>query len=112
MSWLDCHFVLYQFLGKSVGIVTTARITHATPAAAYAHVADRNWEGDYYMRHVTGGCKDIALQLIEDNPNIQVNQCSYEIAHQLIEDNPNIQVKQSYKDIALQLIEDSPNTQK
>ena len=27
--------------GKSVGIVTTTRITHATPAGAYAHIANR-----------------------------------------------------------------------
>ena len=24
--------------------VTTARVTHATPAGAYAHVPDREWE--------------------------------------------------------------------
>ena len=24
--------------------VTTARVTHATPAGAYAHVPDRDWE--------------------------------------------------------------------
>ncbi|VDI71088.1 alkaline phosphatase [Mytilus galloprovincialis] len=58
--------------GKSVGIVTTARITHATPASAYAHVASRSWEGDHYTQNVNGGCKDIALQLVEENPNIQV----------------------------------------
>jgi len=32
--------------GKSVGVVSTARITHATPAAAYAHAAVRDWESD------------------------------------------------------------------
>ncbi|XP_048779091.2 alkaline phosphatase-like [Ostrea edulis] len=58
--------------GKSVGFVTTTRVTHATPAGTYANTADRNWEGDSSMTHVTGGCKDIALQLVEDNPNIQV----------------------------------------
>ena len=31
--------------GKAAGIVTTTRITHATPAAAYAHAPDRKWEG-------------------------------------------------------------------
>lgn len=30
--------------GKSVGLVTTARITHATPAAYYAHVTHRDLE--------------------------------------------------------------------
>lgn len=58
--------------GKSVGVVTTTRVTHATPAGTYANTAERNWEGDSDMTHVTGGCKDIALQLIEENPDIQV----------------------------------------
>lgn len=46
--------------GKSVGIVSTARITHATPAAVYAKTANRNWEGD-----APEGCTDIATQLID-----------------------------------------------
>ncbi|XP_046377254.2 alkaline phosphatase-like [Haliotis rufescens] len=58
--------------GKSVGIVTTTRVTHGTPAAAYAHSADRNWEGDSEMTSVTGGCSDIAKQLVDDNPDIKV----------------------------------------
>src|SRR5439155_17353505 len=32
--------------GKSTGVVTTTRVTHATPAACYAHTADRDWESD------------------------------------------------------------------
>lgn len=55
-----------------MGIVTTTRLTHATPAAAYAHVPNRNWEGDANLGAAGAGCKDIALQLIEDNPDIQV----------------------------------------
>ncbi|ESO83615.1 hypothetical protein LOTGIDRAFT_236474 [Lottia gigantea] len=55
--------------GKSTGIVTTARVTHATPAAAYAHSADRDWENDV---NANGSCKDIARQLIEDNSHIEV----------------------------------------
>ncbi|KAL3862364.1 hypothetical protein ACJMK2_008335 [Sinanodonta woodiana] len=58
--------------GKSVGIVTTSRITHASPAALYAHSAHRSWEGDIAMEGVDGGCKDIAYQLIYDNADIQV----------------------------------------
>jgi len=49
--------------GKSVGIVSTARITHATPAAVYSKTANRNWEDG-----VPEGCtaqKDIAAQLID-----------------------------------------------
>ena len=35
--------------GKSTGIVSTARLTHATPGACYAHTANRDWESDYDM---------------------------------------------------------------
>ena len=41
---LQTLFDLAKSSGKSVGIVTTARITHATPAAFYAHIEDRNKE--------------------------------------------------------------------
>ncbi|GAB6139592.1 alkaline phosphatase [Methylosoma difficile] len=52
--------------GKSTGIVSTARITHATPAANYAHTPERNWEAD---SNQPTGCAtpDIARQLIEFN---------------------------------------------
>jgi len=49
--------------GKSVGIVTTARLTHATPAAVYAKTAYRNWEGG--VPEGCDGSKDIATQLID-----------------------------------------------
>ncbi|MBE1298587.1 MAG: alkaline phosphatase [Alteromonadaceae bacterium] len=57
---------LAEIKGLSTGIVSTARITHATPAATYAKSADRNWEdvSDMPEDAVTGGCKDIADQLV------------------------------------------------
>lgn len=53
--------------GLATGIVTTTRITHATPAATYAHVPNRNWESDAQLPEaaVTEGCRDIARQLVE-----------------------------------------------
>lgn len=50
--------------GKATGIVSTARITHATPAANYAHTPERNWEAD---SNEPAGCAvpDIARQLLE-----------------------------------------------
>ncbi len=50
--------------GKSTGVVSTARLTHATPAANYAHTPERNWEAD---SNQPSGCAvpDIARQLIE-----------------------------------------------
>ena len=52
---------------KSVGIVTTARLTHATPAAVYAHTPERNWEADKDIPDAERrkGCVDIATQLIQ-----------------------------------------------
>jgi alkaline phosphatase len=51
--------------GKSVGIVTTTRVTHATPATLYAHSAERDWESDAYLPEeaAAAGCRDIAAQL-------------------------------------------------
>ncbi|MCB2388025.1 alkaline phosphatase, partial [Thalassolituus alkanivorans] len=40
---------LAEIKGLSTGVVSTARITHATPAATYAHAADRNWEDNSDM---------------------------------------------------------------
>ncbi|XP_011935672.1 PREDICTED: alkaline phosphatase, tissue-nonspecific isozyme isoform X2 [Cercocebus atys] len=54
--------------GKSVGIVTTTRVNHATPSAAYAHSADRDWYSDNEMppEALSQGCKDIAYQLVHN----------------------------------------------
>jgi alkaline phosphatase len=53
--------------GLATGVVSTARVTHATPGAVYAHSADRGWEADNNMPDAAkaAGCKDIARQLIE-----------------------------------------------
>lgn len=60
--------------GKSTGIITNTRITHATPAAAYAHVSNRRWECDSYVpKNLDPACKDIARQLIEDEPGFKMN---------------------------------------
>lgn len=54
-------------LGMSTGAVTTATITHATPGATYAHIANRDWESDAKMPAgaLAAGCRDIASQLVE-----------------------------------------------
>ena len=51
--------------GKSVGIVTTARLTHATPATVFARTPERDWESDRYLPESDRalGCRDIAYQL-------------------------------------------------
>jgi alkaline phosphatase len=63
---------LAELAGKATGIVSTARITHATPAATYAKSADRNWEDDSNLPDSAkaGGCEDIASQLIHFEKNL------------------------------------------
>lgn len=53
--------------GLSTGVISTARLTHATPAATYAHVPDRDWESDAALPQgvYEMGCRDIASQLID-----------------------------------------------
>jgi alkaline phosphatase len=53
--------------GLSTGVVTTTRVTHATPAACYAHTVDRDWESDADLPTTAreAGFPDIARQLIE-----------------------------------------------
>jgi alkaline phosphatase len=41
--------------GKATGVVTTARLTHATPAATYAHICHRDAEYDISVQAVPGG---------------------------------------------------------
>lgn len=48
--------------GLSTGIVSTARITHATPASTYAHTPNRDWEASVQGEPAT--LPDIAAQLI------------------------------------------------
>jgi alkaline phosphatase len=64
---------LAEIAGKSTGILSTARITHATPAATYAKSADRDWEddGDMPAAAISAGCEDIASQLINFEPNLE-----------------------------------------
>uniref|UniRef100_A0A8C0H1R6 Alkaline phosphatase n=1 Tax=Chelonoidis abingdonii TaxID=106734 RepID=A0A8C0H1R6_CHEAB len=59
--------------GKSVGIVTTTRVQHASPGASYAHVVNREWysDADLPKEAARQGCKDIAYQLVH-NTDINV----------------------------------------
>jgi len=61
--------------GKWTGVVTTTRITHASPAAGYAHVSDRDWEAYMPSNAAWAGqrdCDDIAKQLIRDEENTKI----------------------------------------
>ena len=52
-------------------MVTTTRVTHATPAATYANTPHRDWEAN--VPSDQGPCKDIARQLVEEYPDIRVS---------------------------------------
>ena len=61
-----------EMRGLSTGVVSTARLTHATPAANYAHIMDRDFEDDGDAANLPnpGDCADIARQLIEFSSNV------------------------------------------
>ncbi|XP_053668295.1 alkaline phosphatase-like [Anopheles marshallii] len=50
-----------QDAGKSTGIITTTKITHATPAGAYASTTNRYWENDVEVADA-----DCDPQLVDD----------------------------------------------
>lgn len=60
-----------QKAGKGTGIVTTTRVTHATPAGAFSHSPNRNFECDSDISSVVKNpsqCRDIASQMVFDEP--------------------------------------------
>ena len=67
------YLELAEVAGMSTGVVSSARITHATPAATYAKSADRNWEdvSDMPQEAIDAGCEDIASQLINFETNLE-----------------------------------------
>jgi alkaline phosphatase len=83
LSWSLSHetFVLvFKDAGKSTGVVTTTRITHASPSGTYAHIANRDWENDAEIQNSGQDpdiCDDIAEQLVNRIPgkNIKVSIC-------------------------------------
>lgn len=72
---VDSIMVWAQAKGKATGIVTTTRITHASPAGTYAHTPNRDWESDTNMlkSNETEKCSDIAEQLIREAPGKHFN---------------------------------------
>lgn len=54
--------------GMSTGIVSTTRLTHATPAAVFSAAANRNWENDSSLPADANHseCPDIAQQILGD----------------------------------------------
>jgi len=57
---------------KSVGVISTARLTHATPAAMFSHSVSRSIESDKDLNAPFDyeGCKSIAQQLIDSDVDL------------------------------------------
>lgn len=58
--------------GLSVGIVSTARLTHATPAAMYGHSVSRSWEANKDIKGPIAelGCISLSQQLIDSSVDL------------------------------------------
>lgn len=67
---------LAQQAGKATGIVTTTTVSHASPAATYAHTSNRQFECDADVINFEKDphiCQDIASQLIHNSPGNKFN---------------------------------------
>jgi len=74
-TWPRTIAEIAKVQGMTVGVVSTTRVTHATPAAVFAHVPNRNWEGAdraFPAAERAKGCKDIATQLVDFGPGLDV----------------------------------------
>ncbi|XP_075980477.1 membrane-bound alkaline phosphatase-like [Anticarsia gemmatalis] len=61
--------------GRDAGLVTTTRVTHASPGGVFAKIANRHWESDAEVRDDGQDplqCRDIAHQLVHDKPGNQL----------------------------------------
>ncbi|WP_442872162.1 alkaline phosphatase [Colwellia sp. 20A7] len=74
---------LAEIKGLSTGVISTARITHATPAATYAKSADRNWEDisdmDIENNAERANCEDIASQLVNFESNLEARYTGIDV---------------------------------
>ncbi len=68
------------------GVVTTARLTHATPAATYAHTFDRDYECDSVLDDVNESgadvptrYKDIAWQMVHRAPGNRAKVAKFKL---------------------------------
>jgi len=52
---VDTILEIAKAKGKAVGAVSTARITHATPAATYSHICHRDAENNIAAQAIVGG---------------------------------------------------------
>ena len=68
------YLEMAEVAGMSTGIISTARLTHATPGALYAKTPDRNYEDISDIpsdSNCSGAIEDIASQLINLEKNME-----------------------------------------
>lgn len=77
---------LAEIAGLSTGVVTTTRLTHATPATNYAHSANRNWESAV---PTLDGAEAAVMKSVSPDaltpPSAQASDTCPDIASQLID---------------------------
>lgn len=63
----DSLWEIAEDAGLATGVISTARLTHATPAATFAKTVERDWESDADLSDGAraGGCHDIARQFMD-----------------------------------------------
>lgn len=66
-----------------IGVVTTARVTHATPACVYSHSADRNWEAS--SKEVSNAQKEAIEHYDDLAEDLGCSNIQKDIATQLID---------------------------
>lgn len=74
-AYVDSIAKWAQAANKATGLVTTTRVTHASPSGVYAHTADRNWESDSSIPADCDSSKisDIARQLVRGDVGSKLN---------------------------------------
>lgn len=100
----------FKDAGKSTGVVTTTRITHASPSGTYAHIANRDWENDAEIQYSGENpeiCDDIAEQLVNGLPgkNIKVSNCHRSLVVNVHHYSTNLETIPTQSLISLLLIE-------
>ncbi|RKQ69178.1 alkaline phosphatase [Litorimonas taeanensis] len=74
----------------SVGIISTARLTHATPASMYGHSVSRDWEAEKDITDDIGtlGCKSLSQQLVESQVDLALGGGSKEFTDEQLSQWP------------------------
>jgi alkaline phosphatase len=79
----------------SVGVISTARLTHATPASMYGHSVSRDWEANKDIKDAIAdlGCTSLTQQLIESSVDLALGGGSKEFTDDQIAAWPGQVVK-------------------